>query len=192
MNARGARARIDASLFGGRAAEARRAAIVSAAALAIAALTASCRREKAPPPGPAPAPIASTALDRLLPGELAEGTERALGFVVPRDMHFERVFDDSALARGRVGAEALANYVRHRVDAATVEIGAARTLFPRAHVKGQPHDKTVRIEVIREVDSTVLYLRDTTPPAIPPGLTEEERWRKEGVVPGKPFDPKAL
>ena len=152
----------------------------------------SCRKEKAPPPSPAPAAVASTSLDRLLPGELAEGTERALGLAVPRDMRFERVFDDSAVARGRVGAEALANYVRKRVDAATVEIGAARTLFPRAHVKGQPNDKTVRIEVIRDVDSTVLYLRDTTPPVIPPGLTEEERWRKQGVVPGKPFDPKAL
>jgi hypothetical protein len=157
-------------------------------ALAIVA----CRKEQPPPPAPAPAPVLSTALDRLLPGELAEGTDHAMGLVVPRDMHFERVFDDSALARGRVGADALANYVRKRVDAATVEIGAARTLFPRAHVKGQPEGKTVRIEVIREVDSTVLYLRDLTPPVIPPGLTEEERWRKEGVVPGKPFNPKAL
>jgi hypothetical protein len=164
----------------------------AATIVAMALAGSSCRKEKAPPSAPPPAPAASAALDRLLPGELAEGTERALGLAVPRDMHFERVFDDSALARGRVGAEALANYVRSRVDAATVEIGAARTLFPKAHVKGQPSDKTVRIEVIREVDSTVLYLRDTTPPVIPPGLTEEQRWRKEGVVPGKPFDPKAL
>jgi hypothetical protein len=163
-------------------------AVVAVVTLAVI----SCRKEKAPPPSPAPAAVASTALDRLLPGELAEGTERALGLAVPRDMRFERVFDDSAVARGRVGTEALANYVRKRVDAATVEIGAARTLFPRAHVKGQPSDKTVRIEVIRDVDSTVLYLRDTTPPVVPPGLTEEERWRKQGVVPGKPFDPKAL
>ena len=162
------------------------------AVVSLSLVAASCRKEKAPSPLPGPAPVASTALDRLLPGELAEGPERALGLAVPRDMHFERVFDDSAVARGRVGAEALANYVRNRVDAATVEIGAARTLFPRAHVKGQPNDKTVRIEVIREVDSTVLYLRDTTPPPVPPGLTEEERWRRQGVVPGKPFDPKAL
>jgi len=163
------------------------------AAVAVTTLAGiSCRKEKAPPPAPAPAAVASAALDRLLPGELAEGTERALGLAVPRDMRFERVFDDSAVARGRVGADALANYVRKRVDAATVEIGASRTLFPRAHVKGQPSDKTVRIEVIADVDSTVLYLRDTTPPVIPPGLTEEERWRQQGVVPGKPFDPKAL
>jgi hypothetical protein len=158
----------------------------------VALVLVACRKEQAPSPRPVPAPVASTALDRLLPGELAEGTDRAMGLIVPRDMHFERVFDDSALARGRGGADARANYVRVRVDAATVEIGAARTLFPKAHVKGQPEGKTVRIEVIREADSTVLYLRDTTPPAIPPGLTEDERWRKEGVVPGKPFNPKAL
>lgn len=165
-------------------------ALVVPCALSLAG--AACRKKEAPAPAPAPAPIASTALDRLLPGELAEGTERAMGLVVPRGMRFERIFNDSAQARGRVGAEALANYVRQRVDAATVEIGAARTLFPRAHVKGQPNEKTVRIEVIRDVDSTVLYLRDTTPPTIEPGLTEDQRWRKEGIVPGKPFDPKAL
>jgi hypothetical protein len=158
----------------------------------VALLFAACRKEQTPSPAPVPAPVASTALDRLLPGELAEGTHRAMGLLMPRDLTFERVFDDSALARGRVGPEALANYVRQRVDAATVEIGAARTLFPKAHVKGQPEGKSVRIEVIREVDGAVLYLRDTTPPVIPPGLSEEERWRKEGVVPGKPFDPKAL
>jgi hypothetical protein len=165
-------------------------ALVVLCALSLAG--AACRKKETPLPAPAPAPIASTALDRLRPGELAEGTERAMGLVVPRDMHFERIFNDSAQARGRVGAEALANYVRQRVDATTVEIGAARTLFPRAHVKGQPNEKTVRIEVIREIESTVLYLRDTTPPLIEPGLTEDQRWRKEGVVPGKPFDPKAL
>ena len=160
----------------------------------IALVVVACRRKEqpTPPAGAVAAPLGSTALDRLLPGELAEGTDRAMGLAVPRDMHFERVFDDSAQARGHVGAEALANYVRKRVDVATVEIGAARTLFPKAHVKGQPEGKTVRIEVIREPDSTVLYLRDTTPPVIPPGLTEDERWRKEGVIPGKPFNPKAL
>ncbi len=164
----------------------------AAACAVVAVLLMACRKEQHPAPSPVPAAVASTALDRLLPGELAEGTQRAMGLVVPRDMAFERVFDDSALARGRVGADALANYVRQRVDATTVEIAPARTLFPKAHVKGQPEGKTVRIEVIREVDSTVLYLRDTTPPVIPPGLSEEERWRKEGVVPGKPFNPKAL
>jgi len=147
------------------------------------------------PPVPAPAASASvspTTVDRLLPGELSEGHGRALGLAVPLEMHLERVFDDSAVARGHVDLEPLANYVRRRVDAATVEIGAARTLFPKAHVRGQPEGKVVRIEVVRENGFAVLIVRDITPPVIAPGLSDEERWRKAGVVPGKPFDPKAL
>jgi hypothetical protein len=83
-------------------------------------------------------------------------------------------------------------YVRKRVDAGRIEIGAARTLFARAHVKGQPDTRSVRIEVVREFDTTMLVVRDTTPPPIPSGLSEDERWHKAGVVRGKPFDPNAL
>jgi hypothetical protein len=115
-----------------------------------------------------------------------------MGLVLPRDVHVERAFDDSVVARGHVGAEALANYVRKRVDVARVEIGAARTLFPKAHVKGQPDTQSVRIEVVREFDTTMLLVRDTTPPPIPSGLSEDERWRKAGVERGKPFVPNAL
>src|SRR5258708_6915542 len=118
------------------------------------ALLAGCAKREPPPPPPAATTAISTAVDRLLPGELAEGGERALGLVLPRDVHVERAFDDSVVARGHVGAEALANYVRRRVDAARVEIGAARTLFTRAHVKGQPDTQSVRIEVVREFDTT--------------------------------------
>jgi hypothetical protein len=140
-----------------------------------------------------PTPSATLAsADRLLPGELAEGGEKAMGLALPRDMHLLRVFDDSALARGRVAADALSNYVRGRIDATTAEIGAARTVFPRAHVKGQPADKVVRIEILQDLGATELLLRDMTPHPVEPGLTEDERWRKAGVVPGKPFDPNAL
>jgi hypothetical protein len=151
-----------------------------------------CAKREVPAPAPAPAPAASVAVDRLLPGELAEGHDRAMGLAVPRDMRLMRVFDHSALARGRVAADLVSNYVRKRVDASAVEIGAARTVFPKAHVKGQPDGKVVRIEVVEDVDSTELLLRDLTPPEVPVGLSEEERWRKAGVVPGKPFDPNAL
>jgi len=151
-----------------------------------------CAKES-PAPVPAPAPAASiVSADRLLPGELAEGHERAMGLVLPREMRLLRIFDDAAVARGRVAADAVSNYVRKRVDAAGVEIGAAKTVFPKAHVKGQPDGKVVRIEVVHDVDSTELLLRDVTPPLIAPGLSEDERWRKAGVVPGKPFDPNAL
>ena len=152
-----------------------------------------CGQKATPAPAPAASTSASpTAIDRLLPGELSEGPRRALGLALPREMQLDRVFDDSAVARGRVDVEPLANYVRRRVDAATVEIGAARTLFPKAHVRGQPEEKMVRIEVVRENGFSLLIMRDITPPPVAPGLSDEERWRKAGIVPGKPFDPKGL
>lgn len=152
----------------------------------------ACARKEAPAP-PFPMPSASAlSADRLAPGELAEGHEKTMGLVMPRDMRLVRVFDDSAVARGRVGADAVSNYVRKRVEVASAEIGAGRTIFPRAHVKGQPAEKVIRIEVVPDIDSTELWLRDLTPPPVVPGLSEEERWRRAGVVPGKPNDPNAL
>ncbi len=59
-------------------------------------------------------------------------------------------------------------------------------------MKGQPPERVVRIEVVEDFDSTELLLRDLTPPPVQPGLSEDERWRKAGVVPGKPFNPNAL
>src|SRR5262249_43461826 len=108
------------------------------------------------------------------------------------DMHLVRVFDDSASARGRVSADALTSYVRQRVDAPRAELEQARIIFPRAHPHGAPPDKMVRIEILRDIDTIVLTLTDLTPPPIPSGLSEGERWRKAGVLPGKPFDPNAL
>ena len=151
-----------------------------------------CAQKNSPLPAPAASTSAAPTVDRLLPGELSEGTARALGLAVPREMHLERVFDDSAVARGHVDPEPLANYVRRRVDVATVEIGAARTLFPKAHVRGQPDAKLVRIEVVRDNDSSLLIVHDITPHPVVPGLSDDERWRKAGVIPGQPLDPNAL
>jgi hypothetical protein len=162
-----------------------------APAVALIVVT-GCARNSTPPPAPAPSASATVTVDRLLPGELGESTTRALGLPVPREMRVERIFSDSFVARGHVDVEPLANYVRRRVDASSVEIGAARTLFPKAHVKGEPDAKMVRIEVVRDNDSSLLIVRDITPPPVAPGLSDDERWRKAGVVPGKPFDPKAL
>jgi hypothetical protein len=157
----------------------------------VAALLGACSEKPKPVPAPPP-PAASLAVDRLLPGELTEGHERALGLAIPREMQLERAFNDSAQARGPVDLEPLANYVRRRVDAATVEIGAARTMFPRAHIKGTPDAKLVRIEVVRESTTTLLVVTDISPPPVEPGLSDAERWKKAGVMPGKPFDPNAL
>jgi hypothetical protein len=159
--------------------------------LLVAGLTA-CSKKETPSTLPATPSASAASADRLLPGELAEGSERMMGLPVPRDMRLLRVFDDSAAAAGHVDLEAVANYVRKRVDATSAEIGAAKTLFPRAHVKGQPDEKVVRIEILRQIGSTELIFYDITPPVHLPGLSDEERWRKAGIEPGKPINPNAL
>lgn len=162
--------------------------VVTSALIALALC--ACRRDNQD--AIKPRAVDERPLDRLQPGELAEGKEQAFGLLLPREMHLERVFDDSAVARGKVGPEALAEYVKKRVDTTTFELGQARIVFAHAHPTAAKAGKLVRIEIAKELDSTVLLLSDVTPPAVPAGLSEEERWRKAGIQPGKPLNPNAL
>jgi hypothetical protein len=163
------------------------------AALAAALCFACAGCSKAPPERAAPAPApakSSTGADRLLPGELAEGTERAKGLVLPRGLWVERRFNDSVAARGRIRPEPIANYVRQRVEGGTVEIGVARTVFDNAHVKGQPAERRVRVEVALDDTGTVVMIRDVTPPALDLNLPQDELWRRTGIGKGgKILDP---
>jgi hypothetical protein len=132
-------------------------------------------------------------MDRLAPGELAPGTTEVWGFVAPKEMRLDREFPSQAFLVGPVSAEALANYVRGRVDAERVEIGAARTVFPAARIKAGKPDRTYRFEVLKDGLGSRLVIRDITPPPIEPGLSDEERWKKAGLTPeGKPLDPKKV
>lgn len=154
---------------------------------------AACRKEptpKASPAPPEPAPSATSA-DRLLPGELAEGSQKVFGLVLPRNVRLEGAFNDSAFAKSTLRPEPIANYVRARVEGGSVEVGVARTVFNDAHVKGAPPGKRVRIEVSLEDTSTLVLIRDVTPPPPPPpGMSEDEIWRRTGIGKnGKILDP---
>ncbi|HEY0463886.1 MAG TPA: hypothetical protein VGC79_06740 [Polyangiaceae bacterium] len=132
-------------------------------------------------------------VDRLAPDELASGNAEVWGFAVPREMQVEHRYKEVTHLIGRVKPDALANYVRERVIVSHVEIGAARTIFPGARIKGGAVDRVYDLEVIPEPGITRLIIRDTTPPKIVPGLTDAERWRQAGLTPeGRPLDPKAF
>jgi hypothetical protein len=104
-------------------------------------------------------------------------------------MHIEYRYKEAVHLVGRVKPDALANYVRDRIVVSHVEIGAARTIFPNAHIKGGPTDKVFQLEVTPEPGFSRLTITDVTPPPIEPGLTDEERWRKAGLTPqGQPLD----
>lgn len=129
-------------------------------------------------------------VDRLAPGELAVGSAEVWGFHIPKDMHVEYRFKEEVNLVGNVKADALANYVRDRVVVSHVEIGAARTIFPHARIKGGPPDMLFQLEVMPEPGFARLRIKDITPPPPPePGLSDEERWRKAGLSPkGEPLD----
>jgi hypothetical protein len=169
-------------------------------ALFVTALVAlpACRKRADPP---APAESASVAapsakpLDHLAPGELAQGKSQVFGFDVPLDMRIQGQFADVAYLEGRVAPEAVANYVRDRVDVAHVEIGAAGTVFPNARIKRGAPDRSYQFEVLRDRGFTRLVIRDTTPRQddLPKGTSTEERWRRAGRSPdGRIVDPNQL
>lgn len=163
---------------------------------ALAALPA-CRK-RADPPAPAASAGAETSakpLDHLAPGELSQGMSQVFGFEVPLDMRIQGQFADVAYIEGRVSPEAVANYVRDRVEVAHVEIGAAGTVFPNARIKRGAPDRSYQFEVLRDRGFTRLVIRDITPrrDELPKETSTEERWRRAGRTPdGRIVDPNQL
>jgi hypothetical protein len=156
---------------------------------AVLALGVGCESGKSLQFAP-PVDGSARAPDRLQPGELAPGTVEVWGFRAPRQMRLERRFPDAAHFVGPVPAEALANYVRERVEAERVEVGAARTVFPKVHIKGGKADRIYQFDIVKDGTSSKLVLQDVTPPPLEPGLSEAERWRRAGMTPdGKQADP---
>lgn len=131
-----------------------------------------------------PAPSASAApetpVDRLAPGELAPGELEVFGFPVPREMELKHRFPDTVYIQGRVRAEDVSNYVRKHVVVAHVEVGAARTVFPRARIKGDPKKRVFRLDVVAVGPRTKLVIRDVTKSPAPRGLSQKERWERAG------------
>jgi hypothetical protein len=110
-------------------------------------------------------------------------------------MQVQGKFKSSGLAVGRMSPESVANYVRERVLVQNVEVGAARTVFPAASIKGGPEGRLFRIEVLREGVLTRLVLSDITPPSevkLAP-MNRADAMRRAGFSPdGTPLDLKKL
>jgi hypothetical protein len=164
-------------------------AIVTAAVALC--LTAACSKKREVPKAlPSSVPSVKP-VDRLAPGELAAGNSQVFGFEIPSGMKVKGAFLEVAYLEGEVTPEALANYVRERVEVHHVEIGVGRTLFPSAHIKRGLPDRVYDLEVAPDNGTiTELTIRDVTPrPSLPPGTTEADRWRAAGRSPdGKPID----
>lgn len=162
----------------------------------LVALAVGCRGKRQPTELeiPAPSAPASAALpvDRALPDELAEGTEKVFGFPLPRLMHARAGFNDVAFVAGDVFSHRLANYVRQRVVASKIETGPVKTVFSRAVVRGQPGVE-LDIEVVARGNSAEMIVHKLPNEKPTPGLSDEERWRAAGFKPdGTVLDPTHL
>ena len=145
-----------------------------------------------PPPMDVEANYPKPPVDKLEPGELAEGSEKAFGLAVPRAMLIEARFPDAVFAVGEIAPGLVVSYVRRRVVSEGVEAGPAKTVFPRATLKDAP-TSVVHIEVVARGRSTSLVVRDVTRPPAKDGLSEEQRWKELGLTPqGEPIDPTQL
>jgi hypothetical protein len=167
--------------------------------MAAIAAASCCHLEDSAPESLGPMPSASVTplpIDHLAPGELAEGKEDAFGVILPRAFHVVARFPDSVFADSDVSAEFAANYLRRHIDARHVEIGPNSTIFAGAHPKNQlpdAGDRVLKVEVQEKWRGSQIVVRDETPAPTVPGLSEEERWRREGLSPkGEVLDPTHL
>jgi len=151
----------------------------------------SCKRKEEDAPKTEQAPP-----DRLAPGELVEGTERAFGLPLPRLSRVAGRFQTSVDITSTATPEQLANFVRARVKEGKVTQGTSSTKLDDVVPRDDKNKRlTIEVRPVRAGNGnhSEMVVRDTTPPPGDPTLSEEERWKKAGMTPnGKLLDPKRV
>lgn len=137
------------------------------------------------------APRAKTP-DRVAPGSLLEGDKVVFGFRAPHALQLRAQFRDAAHFEGRAKLAELEDYVRTRVIVRHVEVTPARTVFPRAKIRGGDPERLYQFELTPQGSQVQLVIRDVTPPPTVQ-MSEEERWRQAGLTPkGQLLNPNEL
>jgi hypothetical protein len=132
-------------------------------------------------------------LDRLAPGELGASGRMVFGFDVPLGMKVESQASREVHLSGTADLEALARYVRDRVEVSHVEVTGSRFVFNDARIKEGDPERKYLFELVRRHRRTLLVIRDKTPLPAVRGISEEERWRRAGLTPdGQQMDPLKL
>ncbi len=167
----------------------RRLIAFAVASLALSGAAACKRKEQAPP---TPAPSAAPSTDRLAPGEIAEGRDRAFTLPLPLHATVKARFAGSVHVASTHTQEELANFVRARVTEGTSSSGTSETRFEKVVVTKDP-SKRLTIEIRRPAIvgeyRSQMVIDDVTPAPEEPGLTDEDRWKKAGMTPdGKLID----
>lgn len=149
----------------------------------------SCRRKEE-------APADTRAPDHLAPGEVVESREHAYGLPLPRASRVNARFEKTTHVYTPLTAEELVNFVRARVKDGKVTPGATSTqLLDVAPLHEPARRLTIDVRTFRSGEGfhSEMVVRDSTPPPLEPGLTDEQRWKKAGLTPsGEIADPTKL
>jgi hypothetical protein len=143
---------------------------------------------------PAPPAASATPVDRLAPGELIPGDQKAFAILLPRDVKIDQALTEVVFASGPVEATDLANYMRARVREGSVSVGASATVLDQVKAVDDPS----RLLFVRIFPGPMgrgarMEIRNVTPPPLPDLPSPAERWKQMGLTPeGKVLDPKHL
>ncbi len=137
-------------------------------------------------PGASAASLASPALpvDHLAPAELLEGTEKALGVLLPRGLKVDESFGSVVYTSGPLAVHPLVQYFRARLKNGDLHEGPSSATFETRHGAGPepglaphgPHRAAPRRRAGRG-------LRDETPPPAPKLPDVAARWKNVGLTP---------
>ncbi len=135
--------------------------------------------------------------DHLVAGEAVEGKEQAFGLPLPRLARIAAHFEGTIDVYSALSPEDLVNFVRVRVKDGKVTPGSSSTILEDVAPLANPQRRvSVEVRAFRGDDSAVrseMVVRDRTPVAAEPGLTDDQRWKKAGITSdGKVADPRHL
>jgi hypothetical protein len=122
-------------------------------------------------------------LDRLSPGELAESSQLAFGFPVPKGMRIDRAFPDAVHLVGEVPAAELVSYVQKHAQVNGAELAGKMMHFDHVRIPSQKAPREYSFDVVQTGQKVQLIIKDVTPRQTEPGLSDEERWRQAGLKP---------
>lgn len=121
--------------------------------------------------------------DRLRAGESLPEAETAFGLPIPPGMRLSRQFSDAAYFTGELSLDKVLEHIQGHILSRDVEMMRRRTVFARAHIKGDAARRLVRIEVASVAKGSQLYIKDITPPPTVGRLPDAELWRQAGRNP---------
>jgi hypothetical protein len=139
-----------------------------------------------------PGALAPPPVDHLAPGELVEGTDQALGILLPEGVRVDESFGKVVYASGAVTVHPLVQYLRTKLQDGNLREGENSATFEHVTVRGTT-ERPLSIHIAEVRRKAIIEIRDTTEQAAPNLPDEPARWKNVGLTPnGRIADPTHL